>query len=112
LGGQASGRSPSASKTRNSSNRGKGAKRDPAELDKLGEAFVAFVTKKPGLRIEQINAELGTSTKDLALPIKKLLAAKAIRTEGAKRSTKYFGAGAKAEKTAATRGRPRKRDKA
>ena len=27
----------------------------------------------PGLRIEQINKELGTLTKDLALPIRKLL---------------------------------------
>jgi len=96
LGGQASGRSPTASTTRNSASRGKGAKRDPAELDKLAAQFLAFVTEKPGLRIEQINAELGTSTKALVLPIKKLLAAKAIKTTGTRRSTKYFAAGAKA----------------
>jgi len=72
------------------------------------------VTKKPGLRIEQINAELGTTKKDLALPIRKLLAAKAIRSTGTRRSTKYFAASAKAaaKKTAATRGRARNRDKA
>ena len=72
------------------------------------------MTEKPGLRIEQINAELGTSTKALVLPIKKLLAAKAIKTTGTRRSTKYFAASAKAaaKKTAATRGRARNRDKA
>ncbi len=52
--------------------------------------MTTFVAAQPGLRIEQINKELGTSTRDLALPIRKLIADGAIRTEGAKRSTKYF----------------------
>lgn len=54
---------------------------------------MTFVAKHPGLRIEQINGELGSSTNELALPIRKLLAAKAIRSEGSKRSTKYFSGG-------------------
>jgi hypothetical protein len=36
--------------------------------------FAAFVKAHPGLRIEQINKELGTTTKDMALPIRKLIA--------------------------------------
>src|SRR5205823_815916 len=48
--------------------RRKGAKRSGDELDKLADSFHAFVAKNPGLRIEQINKQLGTSTKDLALP--------------------------------------------
>src|SRR2546423_5039615 len=53
--------------------RRRGAKRSSDELDKMAEAFHAFVAKHPGLRIEQINKELGTNTKDLALPIRKLI---------------------------------------
>src|SRR6185369_5843052 len=47
--------------------RSRGGKRTSNELDKLGEQFHAFVAKHPGLRIEQINKQLNTSTKDLAL---------------------------------------------
>jgi hypothetical protein len=67
----------------------KGSKRDPKLLDQLQARVLAFVTKKPGLRVEQINKELGTTTKDLALPIKKLLTAKAINAHGQKRATTY-----------------------
>jgi hypothetical protein len=70
--------------------RGRGGKRTSADLDKLAEQFVSFVTKHPGLRIEQINKQLGTSTKDLALPIRKLVADGTVKTKGKKRSTTYF----------------------
>ncbi|MBA3392751.1 MAG: hypothetical protein H0T89_08910 [Deltaproteobacteria bacterium] len=70
--------------------RGRGAKRTAAELDQLADGFVEFVKANPGLRIEQINKQLGTSTKDLALPIRKLLADGVIKAKGKKRSTAYF----------------------
>lgn len=70
--------------------RRKGAKRSSGELDKLAESFHAFVAKHPGLRIEQINKQLGTTTKDLALPIRKLISEGELKTKGAKRSTTYF----------------------
>lgn len=70
--------------------RGRGAKRTAADIDGIGNQFVSFVTKHPGLRIEQINKELGTTTKDLALPIRKLIADGTIKTKGKKRSTTYF----------------------
>jgi hypothetical protein len=73
--------------------RGRGAKRSSGELDKLSEQFHAFVGKHPGLRIEQINKQLGTTTKDLALPIRKLISDGEIKTKGAKRSTTYFAKG-------------------
>jgi hypothetical protein len=69
---------------------GRGAKRSSDELDKLADQFHSFVAKHPGMRIEQINKQLGTSTKDLALPIRKLIAEGALKTKGAKRSTTYF----------------------
>jgi hypothetical protein len=75
---------------RGSRGRGRGAKRTGDELEKLADQFHAFVTKHPGLRIEQINKQLGTTTKDLALPIRKLIAEGALKTKGEKRSTAYF----------------------
>ena len=70
--------------------RGRGAKRTSGDLDKLGTQFTAFVAKHPGLRIEQINKQLGTTTKDLALPIRKLISENRIKAKGQKRSTTYF----------------------
>jgi hypothetical protein len=69
-----------------------GQKRDPAVIKKTAETFRAHVAKHPGLRIEQINKQLGTKTKDLALPIRNLIAEGAIKTKGEKRSTTYFAA--------------------
>jgi hypothetical protein len=76
---------------------GRGAKRTAADLEALSDQFASFVKSNPGLRIEQINKELGTSTKDLALPIRKLVSTGMIATKGKKRSTTYF-AGRKAAK--------------
>ena len=69
---------------------GRGAKRTAADLESLSEKFASFVKLNPGLRIEQINKELGTTTKDLALPIRKLIADRVISAKGHKRSTTYF----------------------
>lgn len=82
LGGSASGKSET--------NGSRGEKRSAQKLEATQDKLLSFVAKHPGLRIEEINRELGTSTKDLALPIRKLLAAKAIKTSGQRRSTKYF----------------------
>ena len=76
---------------------GRGAKRTAADLEALSEKFASFVKANPGLRIEQINKELGTTTKDLALPIRKLIADGVVSAKGQKRSTTYF-AGKKAKK--------------
>ena len=69
---------------------GRGAKRTAEDLEALSGKFASFVKANPGLRIEQINKELGTTTKDLALPIRKLIADKVISAKGQKRSTTYF----------------------
>jgi hypothetical protein len=69
---------------------GRGAKRSAGDLEALSTSFASFVKAHPGLRIEQINKELGTTTKDLALPIRKLISDKVISTKGNKRSTTYF----------------------
>jgi hypothetical protein len=69
---------------------GRGAKRSPSDLEALSERFATFVKASPGLRIEQINKQLGTTTKDLALPIRKLISDGVINAKGQKRSTTYF----------------------
>ncbi|HEX2689793.1 MAG TPA: hypothetical protein VHN14_24410, partial [Kofleriaceae bacterium] len=69
---------------------GRGAKRSPEDLEALSEQFATFVKANPGLRIEQINKQLGTTTKDLALPIRKLISEGMITAKGQKRSTTYF----------------------
>jgi hypothetical protein len=70
--------------------RARGAKRSSDELERLSDTFIEFVKSNPGLRIEQINKQLGTTTKDLALPIRKLISDGAIKVKGQKRSTTYF----------------------
>jgi hypothetical protein len=77
---RASGRAPS---------RPKGAKRDPKVLAELTSKLDAFIRKDPGKRIEEIGKALGTPTKELVLPVKKLIAAKKISTKGQRRSTRY-----------------------
>jgi hypothetical protein len=69
---------------------GRGAKRSSADLEALSERFGSFVAANPGLRIEQINKQLGTTTKDLALPIRKLISEGRVKAKGQKRSTTYF----------------------
>jgi len=69
---------------------GLGAKRTAEDLEALSDKFTSFVKANPGLRIEQINKQLGTTTRDLALPIRKLIAHRMISAKGNKRSTTYF----------------------
>ena len=42
---------------------GRGTKRTPADLEALSKRFASFVQANPGLRIEQINKQLGTTTR-------------------------------------------------
>lgn len=73
----------------------KGAKRDPKVLEKLVEAVKGHIAQHPGEGVETIAKHLGTSSKDITLPITKLLASKAITKKGEKRATKYYLAGKK-----------------
>ena len=68
----------------------KGAKRTPEELEALVKKLHSHIAKNPGQRIEQIGTALDVPTKELALPIKKLLSEKKLSKKGAKRATTYF----------------------
>lgn len=68
----------------------KGAKRPPQEITKLTARLLEYVKGHKGERIEQIAKGMGVSTRELNLPVKKLIASKALRTKGHKRATQYF----------------------
>lgn len=70
--------------------REKGAKRPPDEIERLTGRLLDYVKGNPGQRIEQIADGMGTSTKELNLPAKKLIAGKQLKTKGQKRATQYF----------------------
>jgi hypothetical protein len=75
---------------RSSRTRAKGGKRSTEELTDLTKSLLGYVKRNPGSRIEQIGKALSLSTKDLALPAKKLIAEKKLATKGQKRATTYF----------------------
>lgn len=79
---------------------GRSAKRSPDELGHLSRRFAEFVREHPGLRIEQINRQLGTTTAALMLPIRKLVAEGSIATQGRKRSTTYHPGDARSGRAA------------
>jgi hypothetical protein len=68
----------------------KGAKRAPDEIVKLTEQLGEYIKTNKGERIEQIAKGMNVSTRELNLPVKKLLATKVIKTKGQKRATQYF----------------------
>jgi len=81
--------SASTSPTRTGSRR-KGGKRDPKELDALTERLASYIKANEGKRVEEIGKALSTPTKELALPIIRLLGNRTIRKTGQKRATQYF----------------------
>jgi hypothetical protein len=70
--------------------RASGAKRLPGDIQKLSDKLAAYIAAHPGVGMETIRAALAVPRKELALPAKKLVDARKIRSEGEKRSTRYF----------------------
>jgi len=103
---------PTASTTTRPAPRARGEKRPSDQIAQLQSRVRDFIRVHPGLRIEEINDVLGTKTRDLALPLRKLIADGVVRIEGEKRSTRYYPAGAIAPKAAAAPVAPRRRARA
>jgi len=93
-GGTVSVRGAAAPRAVRSSGRGraKGQKRAPEDLVALVGQLFSAIKANPGQRMEQIAKGLKSSTQELALPAKKLIADKKIKTKGERRATKYFPA--------------------
>jgi hypothetical protein len=70
--------------------RRKWTKRDPKSIDALATKLATFIKSNPGKRMEDIAASLRSTTKELALPARKLLDEKKISKKGERRATLYF----------------------
>src|SRR5262249_28146256 len=69
-------------------------RRSSDDVEKQADLLLGYIKKNPGKRAEEIAAEVGLSTKTLVLPMRKLAAAKKVKTQGQKRATRYFPSGA------------------
>src|SRR5687768_12325993 len=67
-------------------------KRTSEEIEQLAKNIAGYIEKHPGQRSEQIAAGLNLTTKDLTLPIKKLIADKKVKSKGVARGTTYVAA--------------------
>lgn len=68
----------------------RGSKRTPEALEQLKENLFEVISLNPGQRMEELGRLLEVSTKDLTLPVKKLLGEKRVKTKGQKRATTYW----------------------
>lgn len=84
-------------------------KRSSAQLAEFKQRILSRLASNPGIRTEELNAALGTSTKELALPLRQLVADSVVRTEGERRGTRYYAAGTakKARRSITRRARER-----
>ena len=78
--------------------RPKGGKRSSTEIASTARSVANWVRQNPGQGVERIARGLNTPTKELTLPIKKLISEKRLSSQGQKRATKYFLGGKRAKK--------------
>lgn len=64
-------------------------RRTPEDLDALARRLVIIVRTHPGLRIAELAERLGTSRRELSVPLRKLVAEGAIQLRGRRRATTY-----------------------
>jgi hypothetical protein len=89
--------------------RRKSGKRSPEEIAETADQLLAYIRENPGQRMEAIAKALDSTTKDLTLPIKKLLQQGHVRVEGQKRATSYYPAAGKSKSKGGRRGGRRKK---
>ena len=80
----------SSSSSSSSAARRSRARRGQHEIEALRTKLLTVISDNPGCRAEEINSALGTRTPQIAQPLRKLVAERLVRTEGARRGTRYF----------------------
>jgi hypothetical protein len=87
----------------------KGKRRSAEDVEAMGGTLLDYVKANPGQRADEIAKALRTDVGTMRLPMQALLAAKKVKTQGQRRGTKYFVAGAAmpaaAKKKAGRRGK-------
>jgi len=66
------------------------SRRGQREIEALRDKLMTVISDNPGCRAEDINSALGTRTPQIAQPLRRLVAEQLVRTEGARRGTRYF----------------------
>ena len=69
------------------------ARRDQREIAALRGKLLATIAEQPGRRAEDLGSALGTKTAQIAQPLRRLVVERLVRTEGARRGTRYFVVG-------------------
>lgn len=82
-----------SSSSASSASRRSRARRGQHEIEALRSKLLTVISDNPGCRAEDINSALGTRTPQIAQPLRKLVAERLVRTEGARRGTRYFAVG-------------------
>jgi predicted HTH transcriptional regulator len=84
-------RSTSAALTRtNIGTLGGRGKRDVEQMDAMKTKLLRLIADNQGVSSERINSLLGTTTKQIALPLRQLVADKLVTTKGERRGMRYF----------------------
>lgn len=86
-------RATSAASQASAGRGGARARRAQHEIEALREKLLTVISDNPGCRAEEINGALGTRTPQIAQPLRKLVAERLVRTEGARRGTRYYTVG-------------------
>ena len=74
--------------------RRRGEKRSAQQLADAQTRLLAHIRDNPGQRMEEIARDIGANTRDLTLPLRKLVSSQLVNTEGQKRATCYYPAAA------------------
>jgi predicted ArsR family transcriptional regulator len=67
----------------------RGGKRSSAGVDEIGERLLAHIEKNPSQRADQIAKAMRSEVMTIRLPMKKLVAAKKVKTKGQRRGMTY-----------------------
>ena len=70
--------------------RASGGRRSSSDVEQMGGSLLAYVRNNPGQRGEDIAEAMGTDSKAIRLPMKKLIADGQVRTKGERRGMRYF----------------------
>lgn len=81
---------PAAGRRRGSSASDSRGRRSAADIDQAAQRILTFVSDHEGVRADEIARALGATTKELQLPMRKLVKQGELSTKGQKRATRYY----------------------